>query len=195
MAAVNARRRLLMAATAALAGGVLLVSAGAATASVTCPASASAATASTAGPVQWAFSVIGAPTAGASGVSWSWTRGNGVWNTGKATGTICSEDKGTFPRRDLVLKVAGRSLLVPKTTRLGLLGVSIVLAVTVSATDDKTCPKGSRGTVTLFASYYSVHRDSIVVHFAGACTDHNHTFTGSIVKVLIARNGAQVNST
>ena len=195
MAAVNPRRRLLMAAMAALATSAALVFAGGAAATVTCPASAASASASTAGPVQWAFSVIGAPTAGAQRVTWSWTRGNGVWNTGQATGTICSEEKGAFARRDLVLKVTGSSLLVPKTTRLGLQGVSIAVPVTVSATDDTTCPKGTRGTITLFASYFSVHRDSIVVHFAGACTDHNHTFTGAIVKVLIARNGAQVNST
>ena len=184
-----------MAACAALAGSAALVFAGAAAATVTCPASASSASANSAGPVQWAFSVIGAPTAGAQGVTWSWTRGKGAWNSGQATGAICSEEKGSFPRRELVLKVTGNSLLVPKTTRLGLLGVSIAVPVTVGATDDTNCPKGTRGTVTLFASYYSVHRDSIVVHFAGACTDHNHTFTGSIVKVLIARNGAQVNST
>jgi hypothetical protein len=49
--------------------------------------------------------------------------------------------------------------------------------------------------VTLFASYYSVHRDSIALHFTGACAAHDHTFTGAIVKVLISRNGAQVNST
>jgi hypothetical protein len=184
-----------MAATTALAGSMLLVFAGGAAATVSCPASASAASASSAGPVQWAFSEIGAPGAGAQGVTWSWTRGNGVWNGGRATGTICSEEKGSFPRRELVLKVGGSSLLVPKTTRLGLLGVSVAVPVTVSATDDATCPKGTRGTITLFASYYSVHRDAIVVHFAGACTDHNQTFTGTIVKVLIARNGAQVNST
>jgi hypothetical protein len=184
-----------MAATAAFAAGAVLVFAGPAAATVTCPASASSASANTAGPVQWAFSVLGAPSAGAQGVAWSWTRGNGVWNTGQATGTICSEEKGAFPRRDLVLKVTGSSLLVPKATRLGLLGVSIAVPVTVSATDDASCPTGARGTITLFASYYAVHRDSIVVHFAGACADHNHTFTGSIVKVLIARNGAQVNST
>lgn len=184
-----------MAAAATLAGTAALVFAGGAAATVPCPASASSASSSTAGPVQWAFSVIGAPTAGAQGATWSWTRGNGVWNSGQATGTICSEEKGSFPRRELVLKVTGSSLLAPKTTRMGLLGVSIAVPVTVNATDDTTCPKGTRGTITLFASYYSVHRDSIVVHFAGACTDHNHTFTGSIVKVLITRNGAQVNST
>ena len=72
----------------------MLSFAGGASASVTCPASASAAVAGTAGPVQWAFSVIGAPSAGAAGTTSSWTRGNGTWNTGRATGTICTEDKG-----------------------------------------------------------------------------------------------------
>jgi len=172
-----------------------LAFAGGAAAAVTCPASTSAASASTVGSVQWAFSVIGAPTAGASGVTSSWTRGNGVWNGGKATGTICSEDKGSFARRDLVLKVSGSSVLLPKTTRLGLLGVSIVVPVTVSASDESACPTATHGTVTLFASYYSVHHDSIALHFTGACAAHDHTFTGAIVKVLITRNGAQVNST
>jgi hypothetical protein len=136
-----------------------LAFAGGAAAAVTCPASASAAAGSSAGPVQWEFSVIGAPTAGASGVTSSWTRGNGVWSGGRATGTICSEDKGSFARRDLVLKVSGSSLLVPKTTRLGLLGVSIVLPVTVSASDEEACPSATHGTVTLFASYYTPSRE------------------------------------
>lgn len=193
MAAVRPSGRALLAAAVALGVASALAFAGGAAASVTCPASASAA--GTTGPVQWAFSVIGAPTAGASGVTSSWTRGNGVWNTGKATGTICSEDKGSFVRRDLVLKVSGNSVLVPKTTRLGMLGVGIVLPVTVSASDDTACPTATKGTVTLFASYYSVHRDTIALHFTGACTTHDHTFTGAIVKVLVTRNGAQVNST
>ena len=40
-----------------------------------------------------------------------------------------------------------------------------------------------------------MHKDSIALRFGGACSDHNHTFTGAIVKVLISRGGAQVNST
>ena len=48
--------------------------------------------------------------------------------------------------------------------------------------------------LTLFASYYSVHRDSIALHFTGACASHDHTFTGTLVRVLITRNGAQVNT-
>ena len=80
-----------------------------------------------------------------------------------------------MPRRDLVLNVSGGSLLVPKTTRLGLLGVSIVLPVAVGASDDSACPTTTRGTVTLFASYYSVHRDTIALHFPGACGESTTT--------------------
>jgi len=196
VAPVKDRLGVLVAVAGALGAAAALVFAGGAAAAVTCPASASAATTSTTGPVQWAFSVLGAPTTGASGVKSSWTRGNGTWNTGRATGTICSEDKAPgSPRRDLVLKVSGSSVLAPHTTRLGLLGVSIVLPVTVTASDDAACAKATHGTITLFASYYSVHRDSIVLHFTGGCAAHDHTFTGTIVRVLITRNGAQVNST
>jgi hypothetical protein len=192
---VRRRRRLLLVAVSACAAAAVVAPADGAAAKVVCPASAAAAAATPAGPVQWAFSVLGAPSAGGAGASSSWTRGNGTWNKARASGTICSNDSGSaIPHRDLVLKVAGSSKLSPMITRLGLLGVGIVLAVTVSATDDAACRAGTRGTVTLFASYYSVHRDSIALHFSGGCADHDHTFTGSIVRVLITRNGAQVNA-
>lgn len=192
MAGVIARRCATLVVSALVAGAAALGGAAGASASVSCPASA----ASSLGPVQWTFGVIGAPTSGASGVTNSWTRGNGTWNGGSASGTICTNDKGSgIPKRDLVLKVAGASTLSPKITRYGLLGVGIALPVTVTATDDSACPTGSRGTVTLFASYYSTHKDSIALHFTGACAAHDHTFTGTLVKVEIQRNGAQVNST
>ena len=183
---MKARRRVGLIAVAALASAATLApSTGATTASVTCPVSAS----SSAGPVQWLFSEYGAPTLS------SWTLGKGGWNSGRASGKICTEDKGGgLPTRHLVLTVSGDSTLSPKITKLGLLGVGIVLPLSVSATDDTACPRGTPGSVTLFASYYSVHRDSIVVHFASACASHDHTFTGSIVHVLIARNGHQVNT-
>jgi hypothetical protein len=192
VAAVTGRRQI----AAALAAATLVVAAAAAgaadAAKVSCPASASA----SAGPVQWAFSEIGAPHSGASGANWSWTHGTGSWSAGAAAGTICSEDKGpSIARRDLVLRVSGTSTLSPRITRGGMLGVGLVLPVTVSASDDPACPAKTKGTVSLFATYYSVHVDTIALHFSGACADHDHTFSGAIVKVLIARNGAQVNST
>ena len=97
--------------------------------------------------------------------------------------------------RDIVLRVAGAATLSPQVKHLGLLGVAITLAVSVAASDDGACSAGTAGTVTLFASYYAVHRDSISLHFAAACGDHDHTFTGAAVHVLIARAGHQVSST
>jgi hypothetical protein len=169
----------------------LAPSTGATTTAVRCPASV----ATSAGPVQWLFSALGAPTSGSAKVNWSWTRGGGSWNTGRASGTICSEDKGGgLPARNLVLRVSGSSTLSPMITKLGLLGVGIVLPVSVSASDDASCPRGTPGSVTLFASYYSIHRDSIVMHFAPACASHDHSFGGTIVHVEIARNGHQVST-
>lgn len=190
---VSARRRVGLIAVATLAGVSALAAqpSGATQASAKCPASA----ASSAGPVQWAFSELGAPSPVSPTVNWSWTRGHGSWSSGRASGTICSQDKGGgLGSRNLVLTVSGTSTLSPKITRLGLPGVGIVLPVTVSASDDAACPQGTRGSVTLFASYFAVHRDSIVLHFTARCASHDHRFSATTVHVLIARNGRQVNT-
>jgi len=192
VAAVSTPRRLrLLIAAASLAVTALATSSGVAAPSAACPASVAA----SAGPVAWVFSQLGAPSPASAGLSWSWTRGSGSWAAGAGTGTICSQDRGGGrPTRNLVLTVAGASTLSPQIVRYGLPGVAITLPVRVSATDDGSCPRGTRGTVTLFASYYSVHRDSIALRFARACRSHDHTFTGTAVHVEISRNGAQVNS-
>ena len=176
-------------AVAALAG-VGASGGAAATAPVTCPPPASA----PAGAVQWIFSALGAPSAPSAGTTWSWTRGQGSWSAGSATGTICGEDKGGGARRDVVLSASGTSTLSPQIKRLGMLGVGIVIGVRVKASDDASCVVGTRGTITLFATYYSTHVDTIAMHFAAACADHDHRFSGQIVHVEIDRGGHQVNS-
>lgn len=189
---------MILVAACALAGATAHAQSGrptAAAASVSCPAGASAPATVPAPAVQWEFSELGSPTPASSAVSSSWTRGGGSWSAGRAAGTICSNDSGGgLATRELVLKVSGSSKLSPQITKLGMLGVQIVLPVTVTATNDTDCPRGTSGSVTLFASYYGVHKDSIVLHFAAACSGHDHTFTGSIVRVLIARGGHQVNT-
>jgi hypothetical protein len=184
---------MLAAAVAVAAGavGVQVASSSAATA-VTCPASA----ADSLGPVQWAFTGLGAPSASKAGVTDSWFRGTGTWDNGGAHGTICADDQGGgAPKNRIVLVTSSTAAaLTPHVTKLGLLGVAIVIPVTVSATSDSACPKGTSGTVTLFASYYATHHDSLVAHFKSACSDHDLTFTGTDLHVEISRNGAQVNA-
>jgi len=186
---MRTRVAVVVASVAALAG--LSASGGAgATGPVTCPPAAS----TPAGEVQWIFSALGAPTAPSAGTRWSWTRGQGSWSAGSATGTICSEDRGPGTRRDVVLSASGASTLSPQIKRLGMLGVGIVIGVRVRASDDASCPVGTKGTIALFASYYSIHVDTIATHFAAACADHDHRFSGQIVHVEIDRGGHQVNT-
>ena len=196
---MDARRPIGVIVVAALAGAAALVPAAGASASATavkCPAAAATAPPSSAVAVQWEFSQIGSPTPANAAVSSSWTRGSGSWSAARASGTICSNDSGAgMATRELVLAVSGASKLSPQSTKLGLLGVGIVLPVAVTATNDAACPRGTVGSVTLFASYYGLHRDSITLHFAPACADHDLVFTGASVHVLIARDGKQVNST
>ena len=148
------------------------------------------------GDVQWAFTESGPPSGRHPGIRSSYTHGRGSWSAGRATGTVCSQDSLTGGgSRNLVLPAAGRAKLSPRITKLGRLGVGLVVRVRVTASDDSACVPGTRGTVTLFASYYAVHHDSVSVHFANGCADHDHAYSGSGVHVLIAHDGAQVNST
>jgi hypothetical protein len=146
------------------------------------------------GDVQWAFSETGPPAGSHRGIS-SYTHGRGNWTSGRATGKACSQDsRTTGPPDNIVLAVAGNATLSPGIMELGLPGVGLTLSVTVSGSDDPACAAGTHGTVTLLASYYSTHSDSLALHFGHACADHNHRYTGSKLHVLITRHGAQVNS-
>jgi hypothetical protein len=62
------------------------------------------------------------------------------------------------------------------------------------ASDDAACSKGSKGTITLFASYYSVHYDTMKLHFGPGCKGHNLSYASPHLVVLITRHGAQVNT-
>jgi hypothetical protein len=189
---VRVRAQLAAGVIAAAIGAGALAGGSSAATSVTCPASA----ADSLGPVQWAFTGLGAPSASRAGVTNSWFRGTGTWSNGAAHGTICADDQGGgAPKNRVVLETSSApSALTPHITKLGLLGVGLTIPVTVTATSDASCAKGTAGTVTLFASYYGVHKDSLVAHFAAACRDHDLTFTGSDLHVEISRNGAQVNA-
>jgi hypothetical protein len=147
------------------------------------------------GDVQWAFSDSGRPDGDT--VRTSYAHGRGSWTGGRATGTVCITDSPTNQGggvRDVVLAVRGASGLAGRVTQGGLLGVRMVLRVKVRASDDRSCATGASGTVTLFASYFSVHRDTMRTHFGSRCTGHNLDYSGSALHVYIARQGAQVNA-
>ncbi|HLY50827.1 MAG TPA: hypothetical protein VKR21_16685 [Solirubrobacteraceae bacterium] len=179
-------------AVAAVLAMILAVSAAAAESGrVACPLQRGA---PSGGDVQWAFSDSGRP-AGKT-IRSSYVHGRGSWTNGRATGTACTTDSPAQNGgvRDLVLAVEGKSKLTARVRQNGLLGVRLVLRMRVRASDDQTCPQATTGTLTLFASYYSVHRDTLQVHFSSRCVGHDLTYSGSALHVYIARHGAQVSA-
>lgn len=149
----------------------------------------------TGGDVQWAFTVSGPPRGRHPGVVTSYTHGRGSWTRRRSRGTVCQQNSGTGALKHNVLFAAnGSAHLSPRITRGGLLGVGLVLPLVVTKTDDATCAVGTRGKVTLFASYFEIHRDTIRLHFGAGCATHGFSFSGSGVHVFIARHGAQVNT-
>lgn len=177
---------------AALATIALVPSGSAATARIRCPLDASGAAL---GPVQWAFSQFGPPVGRHTGLTSSYTHGHGTWLGSRAHGWVCHQDMGGgVPKRHVVLKItASAAKLHGRVTRLGKLGVELILPLRVTATDDSSCAVGTRATMTLFASYYDVHVDRGALRFAAGCRKHDHTFRGPALKVLVTRNGAQVD--
>ena len=145
--------------------------------------------------VQWGFSVSGLPAGGHKGITSSYTHGHGTWSAGRATGAVCHQEAGGgIAARHVVTRVArAPAKLTGHVMRLGRLGVELIVPLVVTGSDDSACAKGTRGTVTLFASYYDVHVDSARLHFAGGCSAHDHTYRGGSLKVLITRSGAQVD--
>jgi hypothetical protein len=142
----------------------------------------------------WAFTSTAAPAGAHAGIASTYTHGRGTWTHGRGRGTICRADTATSgPAHNIVLSVGGRARVSPGIMRLGRKGVGLVLTVTVSASDYAACAPGTRGTVTIFASYYETHHDRVQFRFASACTAENATFSGSALRALIAREGLQVN--
>jgi hypothetical protein len=170
---------------------LVAVPAGAKSGNAACPLAPGA---PSGGDVQWAFSDSGRPVGHA--VTTSYVHGRGSWTRARATGTACTSDavKKGGGVRHLVLAVGGKPKLTGRVTQGGLLGVRLVLPVKVRASDDKACAMGATGTITLFASYYSVHRDTMQTQFSASCDGHNRTYSGSALDVYIARHGAQVNT-
>lgn len=182
--------RLLALAAAALAATIALAAPGGAAApKVRCPLDAKASASK--GLVQWAFSQYGAPIGTHRGLTKSYTHGHGTWLGSRAHGWVCHQDMGVAPKtRHVVMRVtATPSKLRGHVTRLGKLGVELVLPLIVTATDDASCAVGTRATMTLFASYYDVHVDRGALRFAAGCRKHDHTWRDPQLKIQIQHPG------
>jgi len=142
----------------------------------------------------WAFHDTGLSSSAHPGVTSSYIHGRGDWGGGHGSGTICEQQGVTSgPAHNIVLSAVGSASVSPRVTRIGHLGVTLALHVSVTASDDAACVAGTHATVTIFASYYEGHHDSVQLHFTGSCSGYDATFTGPQLYALIATDGHRVN--
>jgi hypothetical protein len=137
------------------------------------------------GSQAWGFHA-GVPISAAAG---SYAHGRGSLQGEHAGGAICQVDRvAGSPDRQIIVSI-GHGAVTPEhaVTVGGVLGNEMRLPVHVVSTTDPRCKVGTNGTVTLFASYNGVHRDSVRFAFPKACARHDHIYSGSGVVALVPR--------
>ena len=60
-------------------------------------------------------------------------------------------------------------------------GNLIKTSLKVTASTDPACPVGTRGHITMYASYNGVRSDSMQFFFDAGCSDHDHLYHGQVV--------------
>jgi hypothetical protein len=133
----------------------------------------------------WAFHAGEAITS-ASG---SYAHGHGTLSGDRAAGAICQVDRTPgSPDRQIILAVTGGTVVPQHGVAIGAaLANRMTLPVRVSSSTDRHCAVGTRGTVTLVATYNGVHNDSVQFAFPRACRDHDHRYAGPQVVAEVPR--------
>jgi hypothetical protein len=126
----------------------------------------------------WGFHT-GAPISGATG---SYARGHGDIDMSADTvsGILCQVDRvRRRPDRLIIMTVEHRLISHSHHAVMwGLPGNMMKIIVRVKRSTDPRCKVGTRGRVTLFASYNGVRSDSVQFTFPGGCRRHNHMYHG-----------------
>jgi hypothetical protein len=129
----------------------------------------------------WGFHT-GSPITGASG---SYARGHGDISLAANTvsGILCQVDRVRGEPDRLIIMTVGHHLIYHShyAVMWGVPGNIMKITVRVKTSTDPQCSVGTRGRVTLFASYNGVRSDSVRFHFPAACKDHDHLYHGSQV--------------
>jgi hypothetical protein len=126
----------------------------------------------------WGFHT-GAPITGATG---SYARGHGEINLAANTvsGILCQVDRVRDHPDRLIVMTVERHLVYHShyAVMWGWPGNIMKIIVRVRNSTDPGCEVGTRGRVTLFASYNGVRSDSVRFTFPTACSDHDHLYHG-----------------
>jgi hypothetical protein len=126
----------------------------------------------------WGFHT-GSPIAGATG---SYARGHGDINLDANTvsGILCQVDRVRHQPDRLIIMTVEHHLVYHShhAVMWGVPGNIMKIIVRVQSSSDPRCTVGTRGNVTLFASYNGVRSDGVQFFFPAACSDHDHLYHG-----------------
>jgi hypothetical protein len=130
----------------------------------------------------WGFHT-GQPITGATG---SYARGHGDINLDANTvsGILCQVDRVRHQPDRLIIMTVERHLVYHShhAVMWGVPGNIMKIIVRVKSSTDPRCAAGTKGHVTLFASYNNVRSDSVQFFFPkSSCADHDHLYHGTQV--------------
>jgi hypothetical protein len=122
----------------------------------------------------------------------SYARGHGKIDLAASTasGVICQVDRSRAAgERQIVLSIDHRVAYASHhAVMFGVPGNIVRIRVHVRSTTDASCATGTRGEVTIFASYNGVHEDSVQFSFPAGCRGHVRRYTGSGVVTNVPPN-------
>ena len=129
----------------------------------------------------WGFHT-GAPIRAATG---SFARGHGniSLSANTVSGILCQVDRLRNQPDRLIIMTVEHHLVYHShyAVMWGVPGNIMKIIVRVRSSTDPRCKVGTRGRVTLFASYNGVRSDSVQFRFPAACSDHDHLYHGTQV--------------
>jgi hypothetical protein len=130
----------------------------------------------------WAFHV-NSPIFATTG---TYAHGHGTLGT-SSTGIICQVDrvKGAADRQIIISVYGGVIQHVHGIKYDGFLANILQLHMKVTSSTDSSCTVGTKGELTLIATYNSIHHDEVQLAWGKTCADHDHVYTGPEVTALI----------
>jgi hypothetical protein len=126
----------------------------------------------------WGFHASQSFPQGGRGFAWGW--GDVDLNTSSISGRICEDIHG--PASRITIKVGPHiSHQSHYAVMWGFPGNMIKTSLKVTASTDPACAVGTRGHITMYASYNGVRTDSMQFFLGAGCSDQDHLYHGEVV--------------
>jgi len=126
----------------------------------------------------WGFHASQSFPSGGSGFAWGW--GDVNLGTSWISGKICQ--LAQHPASIIGIRVGPHiSHQSHYAMMWGYEGSLVKTSLTVISSTDPNCAVGTKGHITMYASYNGVRTDSMQFFFDAGCSDQNHLYHGEVV--------------